>query len=210
MIPTLHIVTDDEILCRRDFLSLASGVMEEGRGSVAFHLRGPRTEGRDLHFLASALQPEARKAGSTLLVNDRVDLAMALDLDGAHLGQRSLPPASARTLLGPRRLLGLSVHGAAEVGEAPPGTVDFLLVGMIYPSPSHPGGVPGGLGTIREVRAVTDLPLVGIGGVVPGRVREVRGAGAHGVAARGGIWDSRDPKAATRGYLKELMERRGE
>jgi len=204
VIPTLHIITDDEILARDEFLPRAGAVLEAGGGEVVFHLRGPRTSGRALHSLALALRGPAHRWGCRFLANDRVDLALALGLSGAHLGQRSLPPEAARRILGPHRLLGLSVHGAGEAGGASRGNVDFLLAGAIFPSSSHPGNVPGGVARIREIRGVSRLPLLAIGGITPERVPEVLTAGAHGVAVRGGIWDSPDPSAATRVYLEEL------
>jgi len=214
VIPKLHIVTDDEILSREGFISRAARVLESGGGDVALHLRGPRTTGRVLYSLARALKDTAHASGSTFLANDRVDLALALDLSGVHLGQRSLPPDMARGILGPHRLLGLSVHGAGEAREGLDGAVDFLLAGTIFPSASHPEevpeGAPGGVARIREIQGVTHLPLLAIGGITPGKVGEVLAAGAHGVAVRGGIWDAEDPILATRVYLNELGKGAGE
>ena len=204
MIPTLHIVTDDEVLRREDFISRAARVLEAGGADVALHLRGPRTTGRVLYSLARALKETAHASGSTFLANDRVDLALALGLSGAHLGQRSLPPEVARKILGPHQLLGLSVHGGEEAREGLSGAVDFLLAGTIFPSASHPEGAPGGVARIREIQGVTQVPLLAIGGITPEKVGEVLAAGAHGVAVRGGIWDAGDPTAATRVYLDEL------
>jgi thiamine-phosphate pyrophosphorylase len=204
VIPKLHVVTDDQILSRRDVLGTARSILEAGRQSVALHLRGPGTPGRELFRLAAALQPDAEASGGLLLVNDRVDLALALDLQGAHLGQRSLPPESARGLLGEGRTLGLSVHGLEDVGHLHEGTLDFLIVGTLFATASHPGRTPAGTERIRELTHATKLPLVGIGGITPGRVGKVLSAGAFGVAVRGGIWDAEDPTTATRGYLKVL------
>jgi thiamine-phosphate pyrophosphorylase len=209
VIPTLHIITDDEILRRDEFISQACGVLEAGGEALVFHLRGPRTSGKVLYSLALALKDPSESCGSRLLVNDRVDLAVALDLSGAHLGQRSLPPEVARQILGHHRLLGLSVHGVGEAMDGLAGGVDFFLAGTIFPSPSHPDGVAGGAARIREIRGVSSVPLLAIGGITKGRVGEVLAAGAHGVAVRGGIWDAGDPTAATRVYLEELESGRG-
>jgi thiamine-phosphate pyrophosphorylase len=208
VIPPLHIVTDDQILSREDFLQVASLLLEEGRRDVAFHLRGPRTTGRTLFGLAETLKGIASGVGGTLLVNDRVDLALALDLGGVHLGQRSLPPRVARGILGPNKLLGLSVHGPDEATEGVD-AADFLLVGTIYASPSHPSRAPGGVVLIRQIGKFAPAPLLAIGGVTPERVSEVQRAGAYGVAVRGGVWDATDPRQALRGYLRELTTRKG-
>jgi thiamine-phosphate diphosphorylase len=222
VIPRLHLVTDDEILGRPDFLSWAEGVLDVGGEDLALHLRGPGTGGRRLFELAEALRRPAARAGGTLLINDRLDIAMVLHLDGAHLGQRSLPAEVARRLLGRDALLGLSVHSELEArvgervgevgGEAfpsaagPPPPLDYLVVGSIFPTPSHPERNPGGLGRIGEVRAVSDLPILAIGGITPDRVGLVLATGAHGVAVRGGIWDAEDPTEATRVYVGEVRK----
>jgi thiamine-phosphate pyrophosphorylase len=198
------VVTDDEILSRPDFLQRATRVLESGGERIVFHLRGPRTRSRRLYEMGRDLAPRAREAGSILLVNDRVDLALALDLPGAHLGQRSLPSQAARELLGAGKIIGLSVHGPEEAEEGLAGPVDFLIVGTIYSSPSHPGKGGSGVGRIREIREKTNLPLMAIGGVTIDRIAEVLGAGASGVAVRGGVWIEGDPSASVRGYLREL------
>jgi thiamine-phosphate pyrophosphorylase len=204
VIPKLHIVTDDEILGRRDFLATAKKVLDAGRHGVALHLRGSRTKGRELFSLASSLLPTARETGGRLLANDRVDLALALDMDGVHLGQRSLPADVARGLLGRERILGLSVHGPGEAAEWGEDTLDFLILGSIFHTSSHPERAPGGTGMVQEVAGATGLPVVAIGGITPARVGEVLSAGASGVAVRGGVWNSEDPTAAIGGYLREM------
>ncbi|MBT8396971.1 MAG: thiamine phosphate synthase, partial [Gemmatimonadetes bacterium] len=181
MIPRLHIVTDDDTLGREGFVRQGMTILEAGGEDVVFHLRGPRTPGRSLYSLARKLAPVAEEWGALLLANDRVDLALALALPGAHLGQRSIPPSAARQILGPDRVLGLSIHGAEQAGEVEGGNVDFLFVGTIFPSSSHPGRTPGGAGLIRDIRAVTGRPILAIGGITPERIPAVLAAGGKGV-----------------------------
>jgi thiamine-phosphate pyrophosphorylase len=204
VIPPLHIVTDDEILSRPDFLDKARAVLAVGGPEVALHIRGPGLEGRRVLEVAGALKGEAASAGSLLLVNDRVDVALALDLPGVHLGQRSLPPGEVRELVGPDRLVGVSTHGQEEAVDGERGGADYLLVGTLYPTASHPEVLPGGLPRMTEVVQVTTLPLVGIGGITPMRVGEILQAGAHGVAVRGGVWNDSSPKAAVGVFLREI------
>lgn len=205
MIPRLHIVTDDEILARESFIAQARAVLGAGGPAVALHLRGPGWEGGGLFRLARDLRSPAEDSGALLLVNDRVDVALALDLSGVHLGQRSLPSHVTRGLLGSDRLLGVSVHREREAEEAG-GSPDYLVAGTLFATASHPGGVPGGVGRIREIRGVTRLPLVGIGGISPARVFQVLAAGAHGVAVRGGIWNSPDPATAVGVFLERIED----
>lgn len=204
MIPPLHLITDDAILSRAGFLSQAREVLATAGSRAALHLRGPGLGGKRIFELAEALEGECRETGCLLLVNDRLDVALSLDLPGVHLGQRSLPPKVARELLGPGRTIGLSVHDRTEGEGGRRGEVDFLVVGTLFPTPSHAGRKPGGVARLREVGELDPPPMVGIGGVTPQRVGQVLEAGAVGVAVRGGVWETPDPAAAAGVYLGEL------
>jgi thiamine-phosphate diphosphorylase len=204
VIPRLHLITDDSILSRPDFLSQAGRAIQAGGEQMAFHLRGHGVSGRAIYEAAETLEKARRRAGGILLVNDRLDVVLALDLLGAHLSQRSLPPGVARELVGSVRVLGLSVHSRKEGEEGREGRMDFFLVGTLFDTPSHPGRVPGGVGRLSEVAATDPPPMIGIGGITPERVHEVMEAGAHGVAVRGGIWNLPDPAEAVGVYLEEL------
>lgn len=202
-IPPLHVVTDDGVLARPEFAARARDVLAAGGRDLALHLRGPRTGGRLLYELAADLASPAGEAGALLLVNDRVDVALAAGADGVHLGARGMRPRDARALLGEGRVVGLSVHAAAEAEGLRPGEVDFLLVGTLYATPSHPGREGAGPGVLRDF-AGTGVPLVGIGGVTPERVGEVLRAGARGVAVLRAVWSAPDPAEAVRRFLQEM------
>jgi thiamine-phosphate diphosphorylase len=207
VIPRLHLITDDSILSRSGFLSQARGALEVGGHRIALHLRGPGLGGRAIFALAEALREDCTRTGGLLLVNDRLDIVLILELCGAHLGQRSLPPRVARELLGSERKLGLSVHSSKEGEEGGKGGVDFLLVGTLFKTPSHLGETPGGVDRLLEVAATDPPVMIGIGGITPGRVGEVLRGGAHGVAVRGGVWNAPDPAEAVGVYLVELGRR---
>ena len=192
----LHVVTDDEVVARPEFLRLATEVVGAGGPRVALHLRAPRAPGLAVFRWAEALRPLTRDAGAALLVNDRVDVALAADADGVQLGRRSLSAADARSMLGPERTVGLSVHAIGAAGEG----ADFYLVGNLYATPSHPGRV--GIG-VAGLAAFRDLPVVAIGGVTLERVAELRAAGVRGIAAIRGVWDAPSPAGAVRSFLKE-------
>jgi thiamine-phosphate pyrophosphorylase len=205
MIPRLHLVTDDRILARADFLSGAESLIFAGGEALAFHMRGPNSHGAELYRLARELRRLTAQAGTTFLVNDRVDLALALESDGVHLGRRSLPPSVARSLLDEGAVIGASVHGVCEAEEAVGDGADFLFVGTIFPTSSHPGIDGAGPGLIQEVRSTLPGPLVAIGGITLDAVGELLEAGAHGVAVMSGIWDAEDPEASLKGYLRALL-----
>jgi thiamine-phosphate pyrophosphorylase len=204
-LPRLHLVTDDRVLSGADFLNVASGLLRAGGERVALHLRGPGMEGATLHRIAHRLAGTALDAGAHLFVNDRVDVALAVAAGGVHLGQRSLPPGTVRELVGPHRWIGVSTHDVAEACRAAEEGADYLFVGTLYSTPSHPAGRAAGPELIEAVRSAgVTLPIMGIGGVVPDRVEAIRAAGADGVAVIRGVWDAADPVAAVRRYLEVL------
>lgn len=201
MIPRLHAVTDDRVLARGAFLDTARMVAEAGGAALALHLRGPRTSGRRLHDLATTLGPAVRASGGMLVVNDRIDGALAAGAGAVQLGARSLAPADVRALAGNALRIGVSVHAADEARAAAAGA-DWLLAGTVWPTPSHPGRPGAGIGLLRAVAAL-GTPVVAIGGVTPERAAEAWGAGAAGVAVLRGIWDAPDPAQAVERYLEE-------
>ena len=216
VIPRLHVVTDDQVLARPDFETRAREVCEvlETRepadrgvvgGSMAFHLRGPHTTGRRLARLARSLCEPVAACGVTLFVNDRLDVALAVQASGVHLGARSVPPTEARRLLGASRLLGLSVHSESEAVAATESGADYLFFGPLFETPSHPGAAAVGAEFRDRVASRVKLPVVGIGGVTPQRAAAVIGSGAHGVAAIRGIWDAPSPPDAVQAYLDAVQ-----
>ncbi|MEC7847437.1 MAG: thiamine phosphate synthase [Gemmatimonadota bacterium] len=215
VIPRLHVVTDDQVLARPDFATSAREVCEalETR-EVALHIRGPHTSGRTLTRLARILREPAAACGVTLLVNDRLDVALAVEASGVHLGSRSIPPTEARRLLGGGRLLGVSVHSESEAVEATRSGADYLFFGPLFETPSHPGTAASGAEVVDRVLSRVDLPVVGIGGVTPQRAATVIASGAHGVAAIRGIWDTPSPREAVQVYLdaveRAIQEKRNE
>jgi thiamine-phosphate pyrophosphorylase len=178
-------------------------VIEAGGPRLALHLRGPATSGREMHRLASSLAPAANDAGATLIVNGRVDVALAAGAHGVQIGTRGMLPGDARRLLGDARLLGISVHSAAEAEAAMDARPDFFLAGTVYQSRSHPGKLGDGLQAISRL-APFAVPLVAIGGITPERVPDVLAAGAAGLAAIRSIWDAADVGEAVRNYLARV------
>jgi len=206
----LYLVTDRAQTHGRNLLDVVDRALAGGVRAV--QLREKDLPTLDLYRLAEKLLPRTQAAGAALLINDRVDVALALGADGVHLTRRSLPPAEARALLGPSRILGISCHAVAEVEEAAAGGADFVVLGPIFETPSkRPYGPPLGTSLLREARTRTALPLVAIGGISPGRVPEVMAAGAHGVAVISAVIAAPDPAAAARELLAAVAaSRRGD
>lgn len=198
-LPWLHAITDERIARRADLDAVARGLAEGGGSDLAMHARGRALTGLehyDLSFRLSALP-------SFLFVNDRLDVALALPAAGVQLGHGSLPVSAARAL-DPRWWIGKSVRDLPEAEAASAEGADYLVVGPVYASATHPDRPPLGLERLSEIAAV-GLPVIAIGGITPGRAREVKRAGAYGAAAIRALWDAADPVEAAREMLEELQ-----
>ena len=133
---------------------------------------------------AEAARLRALCRGPLFLVNDRVDIALAVDADGVHIGQDDLPFAAARKLLGPKKIIGLTVHDVAEAVEGEKIGADYLGISPIFATGTkEDAGPPAGLERIRQIRAAVKLPLIAIGGITLANAPEVIKAGADSVCA---------------------------
>ncbi|HXG42280.1 MAG TPA: thiamine phosphate synthase [Dehalococcoidia bacterium] len=190
-LPCLMLVTDRG-LCA----DLQRAVAQAVAGGVNLvQLREKGLPPRELWALAQELR-RVTAGRALLLVNDRADVALAVGADGVHLPEEGLPVAAARRVLGPTRLVGRSVHSAEAAARAEGEGADYLVVGPVYPTRSHPGAVPGGPGLVARVRQAVRLPVLAIGGITPETVPEVVAAGASGVAVISAILGSGDPQAS--------------
>jgi thiamine-phosphate diphosphorylase len=205
-LPRLHLVTDSRVLDGPGFSDVAEHVMTVCGPACALHLRGHGTSGRQLHELGLRLAASALRSGAWLLVNDRVDIAMAVRANGVQLGLSSLPVPDARLLLGAGAVIGYSAHGALEAAEAAADGADFVLAGTIWESASHAGRRPAGPAMLRECVERAPIPVLAVGGVTPARVTEAVAAGAHGVAVLRGVWAATDPTAAAVEYGTALRD----
>lgn len=166
-------------------------------GAKAIQLREKNLSTRDLYQLVERLLPIVHGRDACLLINDRVDLALALPVDGVHLSRLSLPPAETRALLGSARLIGVSCHSPEEAIEAENGGADFIVFGPLFPTPSKAAyGPPVGLTQLSEVRRQVGLPILGIGGITVSNTASVISAGADGVAAISAVMTADDPADA--------------
>ena len=170
-------------------------------GVTAVQLREKHATVRERYELARTLRERTRTAGVTFVVNDRADLAVAVDADGVHLGDDDLPIPAAREVLGPERCIGRSVSTVEAAEAAERAGADYLGVGAVYATTSK--DVPEseaeiGTETVAEIADAVDVPIVGIGGVTADNASEVVAAGADGVAVISAITAADDPTAATR------------
>ncbi len=196
----VHLVTDRRLA--PDLAARADAAMAGvAPGRIAIHLREKDLGGGELLRLAVVLGAICRARRQVLLVNDRLDVALAAGADGVHLPSAGVPPADARRLLGPDAIIGVSCHSAGDVVRAREGGASYATFGPIHDTPSkRPFGAPLGLAALRDA-ARLGLPLVALGGITPERAPAAFAAGASGVAAIRAWLGGADPAGAVRGLL---------
>jgi thiamine-phosphate pyrophosphorylase len=167
----------------------------------------------DLRILlpqARAIQTLCRAHGAIFIVNDRLDLALAVGADGAHVGQEDLPAGAARRLLGPGRILGVSTHDRAQAEAARGAGADYIGFGPMFPTGTKDTGYsPRGLAGLREVRAAVGLPILAIGGITLETAAEVIAAGATAPAVISAIVAAPDIAAAASAFRARVVEAKG-
>jgi thiamine-phosphate pyrophosphorylase len=162
---------------------LARALAELPAGAAMIQLREKDLPGRALYELAQAVLPLCRVHKAPLLINDRLDIARALDLEGVHLPASSFDAKSARSWLGAGKLVGVSCHSRAEVAQAKADGADYATLGPLFETPSKQQfGPPLGLSALTDASAV-GLPLFGLGGITAERTDAVRQSGGYGIAA---------------------------
>jgi len=200
-LPRLHAITDERIARRADLDDIARELAIGGGSDLAFHARGRELTGREHFDLAVQL---SNSQTVRLFVNDRLDVALAVPTAGVQLGHGSLPVSAARAL-NPLWWIGKSVHDLAEADAARAEGADYLVVGPVFATATHPGRSPLGLAKLQQIAAAAgEIPVIAIGGITADRVREVRSSGAYGVAAIRAFWDDAEPAAAAR-RMREWM-----
>ncbi len=192
-LPCLCLVTDRERTASGDIASTVSAAVDGGVGMV--QLRGKDYPAGELLSLACKLR-SATSGRALLIVNDRVDIAILSGADGVQLGEDALDVYSARGLVGADMLIGRSVHSVEGTVEAASSGADFLVLGTIFETSSHPGAQTGGIELVRDVTSRVKTPVIGIGGISESNVAEVVQAGAAGAAVITAISMAQDPAEA--------------
>jgi len=195
-LPKLHAVTHNSILEHPDYAERACSLAVSSE--VALHLRSRTLGGRELFQLARLMLESVADTGTAVLVNDRADVARAAELDGLHLPASGLPVAAARRILGADRLIGCSTHSVSEAHAARDAGADYVFLGPIWSTPSHPDQAPLGPEIISQIEGI---PVIAIGGVTPKLVAVAVEAGAYGVAAITSLWYAGEPNAVARRML---------
>lgn len=195
----LMIVTDPEL---PELPARVAAALRGARGRVAIQVRDKRAGARQLAELARALLPLARETGAPLLVNDRVDVALALGCEGAHLPESGLDARDARALLGPDAIIGASCHDAPGLARRGAEGCDYATLSPFAESPGK--GAPLGATELAGLVATSPLPVLALGGVDAAGAAEAVRAGAAGVAVVRSVLGAADPETAVRSILRHI------
>lgn len=202
-LPRLYLLTDRHQTHQRPLTSVLSQALEAGVRMV--QIREKDLDTRQLIDLAQNLIPLIKQHHGKVFLNDRVDLALALDADGVHLRSDSLPPSLARQVLGKERLIGVSTHSAEEVRNAERDGADFVVLGPIFETPfKHMYGPPLGLPILETACRTSRLPIFAIGGITPKQIPAILSSGAYGIAVISSILQAPDIQDSTLDLLSQL------
>jgi thiamine-phosphate pyrophosphorylase len=207
MDPSLYVILDRGACRGRDLADLLEAALAGGCRMVQL-CEKEWPSGRLLP-LAQRLRARCATAGATFIVNDRVDLALAVAADGVHLGQDDLPARAARPLLRPGMILGLSTHDLDQARAAQADGADYIAVGSMFATATKPDFQLVGPALLRKLRPEISVPLIGIGGITHDNVQEVIRAGADGVAVISAVGAAADPRVASERFLGLIRAARG-
>ncbi len=199
----LYLVTDRNQTAGRDLLWVLEQALHGGVKGI--QLREKDLGGGELFHLAERVKALCDAHHASLLINDRVDVAMAVDADGVHLGGGSIPVPAARRLMGNNKLVGVSTHSLTEAEESEQAGADFLVFGPVYfTSSKAPYGEPQGLAPLKKVVDKLSIPVYSIGGINMNNIAEVKATGVRGVALISAVISATYPRAATEEILRGL------
>jgi thiamine-phosphate pyrophosphorylase len=202
-LPRLYAIIDPAQTEGRSTLEVATQLLAAGVRLI--QLRDKRASAGELYSSAQQIDECVRDAGGMFIVNDRADIARAMDADGVHLGQDDLPVESARTLLGPDKLIGYSTHVLEQVREADRSSADYIAFGPVFMTRSkEKPELVVGLEGLREARKITRKPLVAIGGITLENARAVIEAGADSVAVISALVSAPDIRSRAEEFLERV------
>lgn len=194
------LVTERALCGARGLSEVVAAAVRGGVGSV--QLRDKTLDARELVALARALKAQLAPLGVPLIVNDRLDVALAAGADGVHLGQRDLPAAEARRLW-PQGLIGLSIENTGQLRAAESQAIDYYGASPVFATRTKTDTAPAlGLPGLAALRALTTRPLLAIGGITAANAAAVRAAGADGLAVVSALCAAADPEAAAQALLR--------
>jgi thiamine-phosphate pyrophosphorylase len=199
LINGLYAVIDTQSLKERSHLDITEKVIEGGAKII--QLRDKTTGKKDLLPIAREMQQLCTEKGALFIMNDNLDIALAVNADGLHIGQEDLPVSAARKLAPVDMLIGCSVFNAEQARQAVSDGADYVAVGAIYPTPSKDAAVLG-LEPLRQIKRAVTVPVVAIGGININNAVAVKKAGADAIAVIGALLGTGSPEQAARELIK--------
>ncbi|MDQ7039034.1 MAG: thiamine phosphate synthase [Aquificota bacterium] len=207
---TLYLITDDRYFKDRDLFETVEQALQGGITAVQYRFKNKDT--RQMYEDLLRLREITRRYGADLVVNDRPDLALAVEADGVHVGKEDLPPEAVRKVVGDKLYIGYTANSLEEVRRAQDLPVDYIGFGSVYPTTTKEDYKLVGLDALAEAVKISGKPIVAIGGIMPYRVPDVLRTGCRNVAMSSGILGFADVKKAVlevkRAYqetMKQLM-----
>jgi thiamine-phosphate pyrophosphorylase len=207
---TLYLITDDGYLQGKDLAETIEQAILGGVTVVQYRSKSGTKTTREMYEELLKLREVTKKHNVPLIVNDRIDLALAVDADGVHIGQDDLPADVVRKILGEDKIIGISTHSLEEVERANELPVDYIALGSIYRTPTKEKPIIVGVETLKEAKKIAKKPLVAIGGIMPYNVDEVIKAGADGVAVISAILGFQDVRKAAESMRRAIERTRRE
>lgn len=201
----LYLITDRHQTAGRPLLDVVRQALEGGVRAV--QMREKDLSGAGLYRLAAEMRGLTREFGAGLFINDRLDIALAAEADGVHIGVNSLPLAAVRRLLGKGKIIGYSAHGISEALRAQADGADFVTFGPLYPTPSKAAyGEPCGVKKLADAASALNIPVIALGGISPANITEALSADIRGVAVISAILSAADPRGVAASLLKKIEE----
>lgn len=202
---SLYLISDRHQTCGRPLAEVVFRALEGGVRAV--QLREKDLSGTELFRLALEIRRLTSYFGARLIINDRPDIALAVEADGVHIGINSLPVAAARKVLGGDKIIGYSAHGINEALRAQAEGANFVTFGPVYPTPSKAQyGEPCGVKKLADAAAALDIPVLALGGISPANLTELLSAKISGIAVISAIMAAADPRLAAASMLKKIEE----
>jgi thiamine-phosphate pyrophosphorylase len=198
----LYVILDRQFLAGRNELEVVKQIIDGGAKVV--QLRDKQSKRRELVLLAQKLKELCSQAGALFIVNDCLDVALAVDADGLHIGQEDFPLHVARKELPIDRIVGCSVKTPVQAKRVQDDGADYVAVGSVFPTTTKKEAITVGVETVREVKRTISIPLVAIGGINDSNIGEVVAAGADAVAVVSAVLGEKDAKEAVHRLVKEM------
>lgn len=198
----LYLITDQYIVKGLSHIQIAEKALLGGLKFIQY--REKQLSKRESYKVALDLRDITKRFDATLIINDDIDIAMAVDADGVHLGQEDLPVQTARKMLGENKIIGLSTHSFKDAEEAQGSGADYIAIGPIFRSTTKDVREPLGADIIKEIRKISRLPVIAIGGINENNIEDIMKAGADGAAVISAIITKEDITGAVKEFIRRV------